>query len=73
MTKPRKRPAGDSTGALIFGIIFTVVGGALMVERATGVHVWEYLWRLWPLLLIIMGIKILADHYASQSRPKEPR
>jgi len=71
MSKPRAHPRPDGMGTLIFGIIFTVVGGGLLVERTTGVHVWDHLWRLWPLLLIVMGVKIIGDHYRCASPPKE--
>jgi len=61
----------DGTGTLIFGLIFTVVGGASLVETIIGRPVWEYLWRLWPVLLIVMGVKILLDHRrARASRPE---
>jgi hypothetical protein len=71
--QPRRGPVPDGTGTLIFGIIFTVVGGGLLVERLTGVHVWEYLWKLWPVLLIVMGVKVIADHYASRPSPPGER
>jgi len=73
MSETRKGRAPDGTAALIFGIIFTVVGGGLLIQRTTGIHVWDFLWRLWPVLLIVMGVKILVDHYGSQSPPKEPQ
>jgi len=71
MANARKAPAPDGTATLVFGIIFTVVGAALLIERITQIPVWDYLWRLWPVLLIVMGVKILVDHYSS--RPTTPR
>ncbi|UCH35062.1 MAG: hypothetical protein JSV65_01550 [Armatimonadota bacterium] len=69
MSKRRQRSVHDGMGTLIFGIVFTIVGAGLLIERIANVDVWEYLWRLWPVLLIVMGVKILVDHYAS--RPAE--
>jgi len=59
MDENRKTPAPNGIGTLIFGIVFTVVGAGLLIEHFTGAHVWRYLWRLWPLLLIIMGAMLL--------------
>jgi len=73
MASSRKAPP-DGTATLIFGIVFTVVGAALLIERITQIPVWDYLWRLWPVLLIVMGVKILVDHYSSRpTTPREPR
>lgn len=73
MANARKAPP-DGTATLIFGIVFTVVGAALLIERITHIPVWDYLWRLWPVLLIVMGVKILVDHYSSRpTTPREPR
>ncbi len=72
MAKSSRRPVPNGTPTLIFGIVFTVVGGGLLVQSATGVDVWKYLWRLWPMLLVIMGVKALVDYYCyHESRPKE--
>lgn len=64
MTDHRMVRHPDGTGKLIFGLAFTALGGALLVQRVTGHHVLDYVWQLWPVLLIIMGIKVLVDHYA---------
>ncbi|HUT75130.1 MAG TPA: hypothetical protein VM221_09910 [Armatimonadota bacterium] len=69
MTRPRKRPVPDGTGTLVFGIIFTILGAGLLIQRITGLDVWDYLWQLWPLLLIVMGVKVLIDHYTARPSP----
>lgn len=66
MTETPKRTAPDGTATLIFGIVFTVLGAGLLIQRVAGVNVWDYLWRLWPALLIVMGVKILVDHYSAR-------
>jgi len=66
---PTKRRNG--AGSLIFGIVFTVLGGGLLIERTTGYHVFDSIWRLWPVLLIILGLKYIADNRPPQSAEKE--
>jgi hypothetical protein len=61
MAIPRGTRA-SSTSTLIFGLLFTVIGGALVAERVLGRPVWDYVWRLWPLLLVVMGVKVLLDY-----------
>ncbi len=64
MARPR-RSRVSGTGTLIFGLLFTAIGGAFVAERALGRPVWDSLWRLWPLLLVVMGAKILLDYRAA--------
>jgi hypothetical protein len=71
MAKPCRRYGPNGTGTLIFGIVFTVVGGGLLIERSTGVDVWGYIWRLWPVLLIVMGVKSLLDCYAARASARK--
>jgi hypothetical protein len=59
MSKPSNASTPNGIGTLIFGIVFTAIGGGLLIEHATGAHVWRYLWRLWPVLLITMGIMLI--------------
>ena len=57
---------GDGTATLVYGIVLTVLGGGLLVQEITGAEVWDFLWRFWPVLLIVMGGKVLFDHYSAQ-------
>ncbi len=68
MAKPHRISRANGTGTLVFGIILTVIGGALLTERIIGRPVWDYLWRFWPLLLIVMGTKILVDYHVGSRR-----
>ena len=61
----------NGTGLLVFGLLLTVIGGGMLVENIIGLHVWDYLWRLWPALLIVMGIKILLDHYLARNSSRK--
>jgi len=73
MSKPRSGAAGDGTTALVLGIVLTLVGAGVLIQRATGVEVWDHLWRLWPVLLIVMGVKVLMNHYGARRSGKENR
>ncbi len=64
MEAPPSRGPRGSASTLVLGLLFTVVGGAQLFQVITGREVWDYLWRLWPVLLIVMGTKILIDHYS---------
>jgi len=71
MNNHRRGHVHNGTGTLIFGIVFTVLGGGLLIERCTGVDVWGYTWRLWPVLLILMGVKALLDYYAARASARK--
>jgi uncharacterized protein (DUF983 family) len=73
MSKPRSGAASDGTTALVLGIVLTLVGAGVLIQRATGVEVWDHLWRLWPVLLIVMGVKVLMNHYGARRSGKENR
>ncbi len=63
MAAPPSSARVGSMAALIFGLLFTVIGAAELIETYTHRPVWDYLWRFWPVLLIVMGLKIIVDHY----------
>jgi len=67
MKRSRRISPAEGTTTLVLGIVLTVLGAALLIERITGAPVWDYLWRLWPVLLIVMGAKILLAHYRLRS------
>ncbi|NIM07312.1 MAG: hypothetical protein GTO55_11565 [Armatimonadetes bacterium] len=68
MEKKTQKPRHpNGMGALIIGIVLTIIGGGLLVERITGLPVWDHLWKFWPVLLIVMGVKILVDHYLARA------
>jgi hypothetical protein len=61
----------DGTPTLIIGIVLTVLGGGLLIEKLTGFPIWSYVWKLWPVLLIIMGIKDLVKYYRNRREQEE--
>lgn len=68
MARIRKIYPSDGTTTLVLGIVLTVIGGGMLIERATEYSVWHLVEKLWPVLLIVMGVKILVAHYRRQDR-----
>ncbi|MCX6561779.1 MAG: DUF5668 domain-containing protein [Candidatus Aminicenantes bacterium] len=53
---PRRRK-----DALVWGIILILIGAAFLAENFINIDAWEYLWKLWPVILIIWGAQKLID------------
>ena len=53
---PRRRK-----DALVWGLILILIGAAFLVENFINIDAWEYLWKLWPVILIIWGAQKLID------------
>ena len=53
---PRRRK-----DALVWGLILILIGAAFLVENFVDLDAWEYLWKLWPLILIIWGAQKLIE------------
>jgi hypothetical protein len=48
------------TDKIFWGIIFVFIGGVFLLENFNIIDFsWGYVWRFWPLLLIITGINIV--------------
>jgi uncharacterized membrane protein HdeD (DUF308 family) len=63
MTKRRTRLGPNGTATLVIGIVLTVVGAGTLLDRFTEWDPWAHLWRLWPVLLVIMGAYVLINHF----------
>ncbi len=44
-------------GGWLFGLILFILGLVFLVENFTTIEIWDKVWRLWPIILIIWGIK----------------
>ncbi len=53
MSTPRRKDA------LVWGIILIVIGAAFLAENFINIDAWEYLWKLWPVVLVIWGAQKL--------------
>lgn len=47
----------EGKGSWFFGLIILLIGIIFMVENFTDLEIWGRIWNLWPLILIIWGIK----------------
>lgn len=55
------------TERIFWGIILIFVGGIFLLENFDVIDFsWGYIWRFWPILLIITGINILFSRYNSK-------
>lgn len=66
-----KQKRSDS---LIWGIILIVLGGIFLLEQFD-LAVWRYVWRLWPVILIVWGVNKLMlglKDRAEREKPQAP-
>jgi hypothetical protein len=65
---PNAKPRRGSYG---FGIVLIVVGLLFLVSNIRpNFDPWPWLWRYWPVLLIILGIAKLWDHMSNRNNPQ---
>jgi hypothetical protein len=56
---------------LIWGAILIVIGLIFFLENFD-IDVWDYVWKLWPVVLIVWGaLKLLAGLRDSRTKPSE--
>jgi len=47
----------EGRGNWVFGLIILTIGIIFIVENFTDLEMWERIWNLWPVILLIWGIK----------------
>jgi len=47
----------EHKGNWFFGLILLVVGVGFIIENFTNLEIWGKLWTLWPVILVVWGIK----------------
>ncbi|GAG40849.1 unnamed protein product, partial [marine sediment metagenome] len=47
----------EGKGNWVFGLIILAVGVIFIVENFTDLEIWGRVWNLWPVILLIWGIK----------------
>ncbi|MEA1940552.1 MAG: DUF5668 domain-containing protein [Candidatus Caldatribacteriota bacterium] len=47
----------EGRGNWLFGLILLLIGVIFIVENFTDMEVWDKLWKFWPVILLIWGIK----------------
>lgn len=66
MANPRK------TNSLVWGLILIVFGLIFLLEQFD-VEVWRYIWRLWPVILIVWGVDKLMLGLKERSERDKPQ
>ena len=57
--KERSSDIAGKEPKTVLGIILVVIGVSLLLENF-GFFAFRYIWRLWPLVIVILGISMLA-------------
>ncbi|HLG31604.1 MAG TPA: DUF5668 domain-containing protein, partial [Ignavibacteriaceae bacterium] len=51
------------TSHIFWGTLFIVLGLLVFINNFTPIYVdWGTIWKLWPLVIILIGISILIKH-----------
>lgn len=58
--------AKKQQGNLVWGIILVILGLIFLLENL-GYDIWEYVGKLWPLILIIWGISKLQAAFGARA------
>jgi len=56
----RRRDSGSGIGGLMF-----LLAGIILLLNSLGVvpwHFWDFVWRFWPALLVLVGIHVILGH-----------
>ncbi len=63
------------TGVSVPGIILIVIGALFLANSLDLLDIGDLLrrvWRLWPIILIAIGVKMVNDSRRARTRPPEP-
>ncbi len=56
---------------LLWGLILIAVGILFLAENYFHIEIWDHIWKLWPLILILWGLQKLVGGL-HRERGKEP-
>jgi membrane-bound ClpP family serine protease len=54
----------SGSGNWLFGLIILAIGLIFLLENMAGIELWESIWRLWPIIFLLWGIKELFQRRA---------
>ena len=63
-------PEFVKTGSVFWGVVLMILGVVLLMANFEFLISYDRIWNLWPLVVIIVGVKLIADYYA-KSREAE--
>jgi phage shock protein C len=49
----------SKNGSLVGGSILIILGVIFSIQQFTEIHIWEWVGKLWPLILIFLGVWII--------------
>ena len=58
------------TGSVFWGVVLMILGVVFLMANFEFLINYDRIWNLWPLVVIIVGVKLIADYYA-KSRETE--
>jgi hypothetical protein len=62
--KIEELPEFVRTGSVFWGIVLMVLGVVLLMANSSFLITYSRIWNLWPLLVIIIGVKLIVDYMA---------
>ncbi|MBN1222543.1 MAG: hypothetical protein JXB23_04810 [Candidatus Aminicenantes bacterium] len=62
--KVEELPEFVRTGSVFWGIVILVLGVLLLMANFNFIISYDRIWDLWPLVIIIVGVKLIADYIA---------
>jgi TM2 domain-containing membrane protein YozV len=54
------------TGSVFWGIVLMILGIVFLMANFEFLISYDRIWNLWPLVVIIVGVKLIADYYAKR-------
>jgi TM2 domain-containing membrane protein YozV len=68
--KVEEFPEFVKTGSVFWGVVLMALGVVLLMANFNLIISYERIWNLWPLVIILIGIKLIAD-YIARSKKEE--
>ncbi|HUU52304.1 MAG: DUF5668 domain-containing protein [Candidatus Aminicenantaceae bacterium] len=62
--KIEELPEFVRTGSVFWGIVIMVLGVVFLMANSSFLVTYSRIWNLWPLLVIIFGVKLIVDYMA---------
>jgi TM2 domain-containing membrane protein YozV len=58
-------PEAVKTGSIFWGIVLMALGGILLLANFDVIS-YDFIWNFWPVVVIVIGVKILVDYFYKQ-------
>ena len=54
------------SSALIWGFILIAIGSLLLVQNFVDIDVWGYIFKFWPMILVVIGAQKLYGYFMNR-------